>query len=100
MGEYAAMTKQERALRHMTSPYQEGTRLDRVFLFMQNGSWHHLYAITDFAYSAPSETGMRGLNGSCITSFRKRTASTIRTIRSHPDLRIEFNGELYRMTLQ
>ncbi len=78
---------------NMTNPYREGTKLHRIFAFMQDGCWHPLHLITQGAY---------GLTTSAYLSVsdERRVASALRTIRSHKDLDVRYNGERYRMILQ
>lgn len=97
MSEYAGKYGNETArrlvqLQHMESPYKEGTKLDRVFRFMQDGKWHTLGSITLARYDLPEGYGM-------FWWRRQRTASAIRAIRSRPDLNVQYTGDLYLLEL-
>ena len=90
MSEYEGKTQRERDLQHMESPYREGTKLDRIFLFMQDEYWHSLHSVMTAAYRLPTD----------YVAFRwrlSRVASALRTIRSHPDLNVRYDGERYCM---
>ncbi len=78
----------------MISPYRKDTKLDRIFRFMQDGCWHTLDSITMRAYYHNQITPMKRWRVQ-----ESRTASALRTIRSHPDLQVRYNGEQYRMEL-
>lgn len=83
-GKHGSETEWQRGqLRHMESPYREGTKLDRIFLFMQNGCWHTRNEITTAAY--------RGTIVTWVTPRKSRTASALRTIRSHPKLNVRYD---------
>ena len=80
-------------LRGMVCPYRTNTKLHRVFTFMQDGHWHSLQEITLHRYTLPAEYRV-------FHWRRARTASALRTIRAHPNLDVEYDGERYMMCLR
>ncbi len=73
----------------INNPYRENTKLHRVFNFMNDGCWHPLAAISVAAY--------RGTVTTWATPIERRTSSALRTIRSHPNLSVRYDGERYCM---
>ena len=90
MSEYEGKTRRERDLNYMESPYREGTKLDRIFLFMRDGRWHTLTEITPEGYP-PSNLGYYPHEVGANSYNRRRVASALRTIRSHPNLTVEYH---------
>lgn len=84
------------ALQLMKNPYRRDTKLHRIYAFMQDGCWHTLKGITEQVLKA--KCGLSGMGYQ--RGSRSRVASALRTIRSHPDLSIEYDGERYCMELQ
>lgn len=93
MSEYETLTKLERDLKHMESPYREDTKLDRIFLFMQNGNWHTLGEVTENAWCTIDTTSEFVKSVGEDPYNRSRVASALRTIRSHPKLNVRYDCE-------
>lgn len=74
-------------LAEMKNPYREGSKLHDIFNLIADGKSHTIEEIAAAVY--PSED--------VCTYHRRRVASALRTIRSHPGLNVSFDGTWYRM---
>lgn len=94
-GKYGNETERQRVrLANLVSPYRRGTKLNRIFLFMQDGNWHTLREITPKAYP-PRNLGYTPEQVADSLYYRERVASALRTIRSHPNLNVRYDGQRY-----